>query len=416
MREISIAELAASFEDDEVVFLGGSSGEATELAASLADPRSSVAAACFLTSFVPGINSRCLAPPGRRSRVGTFFMQPSLRSALAEGRVDFRPISYFGIHRFLSDPLTRVDTAVLQVSPPDHAGLCCLGPAVEFMPTVMTRATRLIGIVNPSVPRLAASVNVPMERFDRIARSSAALATYDVGAPSAVADHITVHLAKLIPDAATVQVGLGKVPSQLLRALRKHRELSLHTGLFSDAALELAASGALRQERSIVAGVAVGSGAFYDRLPSLQGLSLAGVSYTHAPHILAGTARLHAVNSALEVDLLGQVNAEMLDGRYLSGPGGLPDFARAAHLDPEGLSIIALNSTDGSGARSRIVAKLAPGTPVSAPQHDVDAIVTEYGVAMLRGQPLDERARRICAIAHPIHRPPLLRAAKELLR
>ena len=106
----------------------------------------------------------------------------------------------------------------------------------------------------------------------------------------------------------------------------------------------------------------------------------------------------------------------MLDGRYISGPGGLPDFARAAHLDPEGLSIIALNATDGSGARSRIVAKLAPGTPVSAPQHDVDAVVTEYGVAMLRGQPLDERARRICAIAHPTHRPLLLQAAKELLR
>ena len=110
MREMSIAELAASFEDDEVVFLGGSSGEAIELATSLADPSSSVAAACFLTSFVPGINSRCLAAPGRRSRVATFFMQASLRSALAEGRVDFRPISYFGIHRFLSDPLTRIDT------------------------------------------------------------------------------------------------------------------------------------------------------------------------------------------------------------------------------------------------------------------------------------------------------------------
>jgi acyl-CoA hydrolase len=111
---------------------------------------------------------------------------------------------------------------------------------------------------------------------------------------------------------------------------------------------------------------------------------------------------------------LGQVNSEKLDEQYVSGPGGLPDFARAAHLDPDGLSIIALNATDSSGARSRIVRHLPPGTPVTLSQHDVDAVVTEFGTAMLRGQPLDERARRICAVAHPSHRAELERAARKL--
>ncbi len=133
---------------------------------------------------------------------------------------------------------------------------------------------------------------------------------------------------------------------------------------------------------------------------------------------LAGwrVTQLHAINSAVEVDLLGQVNAEMLDGRYISGPGGLPAFARAAHLDPEGMSIIALSATNADGSRPRIVPQLAPGTPVTVSQHDIDAVVTEYGTAWLRGQPLGERARRLCAIAHPAHRPALVKAAASILR
>jgi acyl-CoA hydrolase len=348
--------------------------------------------------------------------MGTFFMQPSLRAAAAESRIDFRPISYFGIHRFLSDPATRIDTVVLQVAPPDGDGLCSLGPAVEFMPSVLTRATRVFGVINPSMPVLRGSPRVPMDRFAAIARSTVPLATYDVGAPSVSAARVVEHLAGLIPSGATLQVGLGKIPSQLLQALHGHRELAMHTGMISDAVLDLAAAGALRSRKPILPGVAVGSRDFYCRLNSLRGLGLAEVAHTHSPAVLAAVPRLHAINSALEVDLIGQVNAEMLDGRYVSGPGGLPDFARAAHLNRDGLSIIALNATDGSGARTRIVARLGAGTPVSVPQHDVDAVVTEFGVALLRGQPLDERARRMCAIAHPDHHEMLKQASRALLR
>jgi acyl-CoA hydrolase len=379
-----------------------------ELTSLLSNAHSRVADACFITSFVPGINSRCLARPGHRSRMAVFFMQPSLRAALAEGRIDFRPSSYFGIHQFLADPGTRIDTAVVQVTPPDQNGLCSLGPAVEFMPTVIKQANRLFGVINPLLPRLAGSVSVPIDQFELIAHSNTPLATYDVGEASPAAGRIVEHLATLIPSGATLQLGLGKIPAQLLQALHTHTELRLHTGMISDAVLDLAAAGALHRERPMLTAVAVGSASFYARLTTTQGLAFAEVAHTHA--------QLYAINSALEVDLLGQVNAEMLDGRYLSGPGGLPDFAHAAHLNSDGLSIIALNATDGSGARSRIVPRLAAGTPVTVPQHDVDVIVTEYGAALLRGQPLDERMRRLCAIAHPQHRPALQQAARELLR
>lgn len=410
--EMSIAGLASSFQDDEVVYLAGSCGESTELSAALADPAAEVANAHFVTSFVPGINGVCLARPARRSRMSVFFMQRGFTAARAEDRIDFRPLSYFGIHRYLSDAKTRLDTAVVQVSPPDARGMCSLGPAVEFMPAVMTRVTRRVAIINSNVPRLRGSVSVPLETFHAVARSEAPLATYDVGAASAAAARVVAHLTPLIPHGATVQIGLGKIPSQLLDALTQHRELALHTGMVSDATLRLAEAGALRRRRPIMTGVAVGGSAFYPRLARLPGLKFAAVGHTHAPLTLAALSKFHAVNSALEVDLLGQVNAETLDGRYVSGPGGLPDFAHAAHRDPEGLSIIALSSTDAGGTMSRIVARLAPGTPVTVPQHDVDAVVTEYGVALLRGQPLDVRVGRLCAIAHPDHRPALEKASR----
>jgi len=413
--EMSIAQVAASFEDDEAVYLAGSSGEPRELSAALTNPAVAVADAHFVTSFVPGINGSCLARAGRRSRMSVFFMQRSFATALAEDRIDFRPMSYSGIHRHLGCAATRLDTAVVQVAPPDAAGMCSLGPAVEFMPTVLARVGRRVGIVNPNVPRLPGSVSVPFETFHSIAHSHAPLATYEVGTASADAARVVAHLAPLIPHGATLQTGLGKIPSQLLEALTGHRELALHTGMLSDATLRLDAAGALRRGDAILTPVAVGGEAFYRRLHELPGLQFAEVGHTHAAAVLGSLTKFHAVNSALEVDLLGQVNAETLAGRYVSGPGGLPDFAAAAHRDPQGLSIIALPATDG-GTTSRIVAHLGPRAPVSVPQHAVDVVVTEYGAALLRGQPLDERVRRLCAIAHPDHRAALFAAAREVLR
>lgn len=294
--------------------------------------------------------------------------------------------------------------------------MCSLGPAVEFMPAALSRAARVVGIINPNVPRLAHSLAIPLDRLHAIARSGAALPTYEVGPPADAAARVVTHLAPLIPHGATLQIGLGKIPAQLLESLTEHRDLALHTGMLSDATLWLAQARTLRRHRPLVTAVAVGGAEFYAHLEQLAGLELAEVAHTHAPSTLAGVPRFHAVNSALEVDLLGQADAESLGGRYISGPGGLPHFAHAAHADAEGLSIISLNATDGAGGTSRIVARLAPGVPVTVPQHDVDVVVTEHGAALLRGQPLDERARRLCAIAHPDHRPALEAAARGLLR
>ena len=190
--ELTIPDLAASFEDGEAVFLGGCGGESTELSAALADPAARVANAHFVTSFIPGINGTCLARPAQRARMSVFFLQRSHGAALAEGRIEFRSLSYFGIHRYLDDPATRLDAAVVQVAPPDAQGRCSLGPSVEFMPTVIARVPRLLGIINPNVPRLRGAPSVPFERFSAIAHSAAALPTYEVGAPSDAAARVLI--------------------------------------------------------------------------------------------------------------------------------------------------------------------------------------------------------------------------------
>jgi acyl-CoA hydrolase len=245
-------------------------------------------------------------------------------------------------------------------------------------------------------------------------RSAAPLATYDAGAVNSSSAQIAANIAEIIPDGASIQIGLGKVPSQLLLALRSHRNLGIHGGMLSDSIVELAEAGALAPDQPLITGIIVGLESFYARAAAMADLQLAPVSHTHNPQVLAGVSRLHSVNSAIEVDLVGQVNAEMQSGKYVSGPGGGPDFAAAAHRQQDGLSIIALPATDSSGRVSRIVAQFTVGTPVAIPQHDVDVVVTEHGVAMLRGQDLNSRIKRLIAVAHPDHRSRLAEQSRRL--
>lgn len=411
MNFSSLSDLAANLAAGETVFIAGSTGEPVEFTQLLQARPELARGVRFIASFVAGINTRNIVAADER-RLRVFFMQPDFRAARAQGRLEFSPLSYCGVQQYLAG--TAIDAAIVQVSEPDAQGYCSLGPAAEFMPTVLQRARRVLGIINPRVPRLAGAPRIEASRFALIARSDAPLTSYDAGASNDATEQIVAALLPLIPSGATLQVGLGKVPNQLLPALASRRQLRLHTGLLSDSALPLIDAGALDADAPIVAGVAVGSETLYQRLPSIERLEIRGVEYTHDPAVLAATPRLFAINSAIEVDLSGAVNAEMLGGKHVSGPGGLPDFAHAASRQPDGLSIIALNATDASGKHSRIVAQFAAGTAVSVAQHSVDVVVTEFGAAMLRGQDLDERRRRMAAIAHPDHREALLGAAEQM--
>jgi acyl-CoA hydrolase len=404
VRQVSIAELAQQLHPRETVFIPGSSAEPIELTTLLERADAVAPEVTFIASFVPGINPRNLAPVNTSRQMRVFFLAPNYAGARRNGRIQFCPWAYSTIQQHLASPQTKIDTVIIQVGLPDRDGRCPLGPAGEFVPSLLHRKLRVLAVVNPNVPDLPGCTRVAMERFDCYANSEAPLAEYSAGNSNVASERIAQHLLTLIPPGATLQIGLGKIPSLLVRGLAARRELSFHSGMLSDSVLDLVAAGALRDHEPLTAAVAVGSSEFYRRLTAVKGLRIEGVEHIHDAGVLARISQLIAINSALEVDILAQVNAESLGGRYVSGPGGLPDFAHAARRCEGGLSIIALNSTDASGRHSRIVGEMSAGTPVTVPQHDVDAVVTEWGVAILRGCDLDDRVHRLIAIAHPEHR------------
>jgi 4-hydroxybutyrate CoA-transferase len=214
---------------------------------------------------------------------------------------------------------------------------------------------------------------------------------------------IAAHIASLIPDGAALQVGLGKVPAALSRLLRNHRRLRLHSGMLSDGLIELAEAGALDNNFLHTTTVLVGSDKLYQWLPGFDNLRVVGCEITHHLPILIGMPGLVAVNSALEVDLFGQCNLEHANGRAVSGCGGAPDFARGARMSPGGCSIVALNAsfTGSKGKGTRILPTLSSNAVASLGRSDVDAVVTEFGIAKLRGLSVHERAAALIGVAAP---------------
>ncbi len=347
------------------------------------------------------------------AQVTGLFMHPGLRKAHQDGRYRLLPMSFGGFLRHLQTQ--EFDLGVIQVSPPDQQGRCSLGPSVEFTPSALPRCRRLLAIVNPGLPSLPFSPSVPLDAFRHVCTVERSLPEHRVDCGDAERA-IAGHIAPLIGDGATVQSGVGKVPTALAQALRGHRGLRIHSGMVSDGLMDLARAGALDPGAHHVACVAAGSASLYEWLQgddcrqAVPRLRLVGCAETHGPIALASLERFVAVNSALEVDLLGQCNLEHARGRAVSGAGGAPDFARAARVSPSGLSIVALNASTSDGLISRIVPSLDRSTVTSLARVDVDLVVTEYGMADLRDASVHERARALIGIAPPTAREELSKA------
>lgn len=395
------------------VYVPGSSGTPQGLWQWLEEQPGRSAGLHITTSAVPGINPLALDRLAPDAVVNGMFMQPGFALAQRQGRYRFHPASYAGFVRQLQQG-PDFDLSIIQVSPPDAEGHCSLGPLVEFTPLAMQRSRRILAIVNPQVPAIAGAAGIGLASIGHVLHDHSALATYATQVDDASAQAIAGHLANLIGDHATVQLGLGNVPSALYQALSAHRQLRLHSGMFSDGLLDLARSGALDPNAAPTTCALVGSQAFYQQAAQVPGLRVLGCEYTHDLRVLLAQPRFHAVNSALEVDLFGQCNLEHAGGRAVSGAGGAPDFARAARLCVDGRSIIALNATYGSKAISRIVPALPSGAISSLPRCDIDCVVTEYGVAHLHGASVHERARALIDIAAPQHRDALATAWDSL--
>ncbi len=409
---LTLAQLADALTPGETVFIPGSAGEPTPLLDLWAAEPERTRGLRILTSIVPGINTLAVDAMHDTAVVTGMFMLPALQSAQRSGRYRHLPLSYSGFVRHMRDG-PRVDTCIVHVAPPDAEGRCSLGPAVEFTPLVASHSRRVIALVNPMLPRMPGAAAFDYGRFDAVVPVDFAPKGYVVGEPNLSAKAIAGRIAAFVHDGSTVQVGLGKVPDALMSALHDRRGLRLHSGMLSDSALDLWEAGALDPAFRHASCVWVGTPGLYDRLRDRPGPAVLGCEVTHEAGLLASLDRLTAVNSALSVDLFGQANLEIADGQVVSGIGGAADFARAARLSRGGVSIVALPSSYARGARSRIVPRMSDGL-VSLPRMDIDVVVTEHGVADLRGRSVHERAEALIGIAEPGLRDGLQDAWREI--
>jgi acetyl-CoA hydrolase len=403
----------------DTLWWGQATAEPLTLTRALVENRHALARGGRLRVFV-GIGASDTLQPVQADVIDFFgYAASGPHRALAQaGVLDIVPSHYSHIPGLIRQGVLPADVVMLQVPPPDDEGRYSLGLAHEYLTAALEKARVVIGEVNPSVPWTHGSVYLKASDLALLIDAEHPPIAAESAAPGAVEQAIARHIADRVPDGATLQVGIGKLPEAVMSALHGRRDLGLHSGAIGDGIAVLAEAGALTNARKRIdtgvgiAGILMGGERLRRWAHRNPRLALRGTDYTHHPDVLASLNQLVAINSAIEVDLTGQVNAEMAGGVYVGAVGGAVDFLRGAARSPGGLPIVALPAT-AKGA-TRIVARLTG--PVSTPRCDAGLIVTEHGVADLRGQSLSRRVQRMIDIAAPEHRDELDRQAHELLR
>lgn len=339
-------------------------------------------------------------------------------AAIPEGHVDYVPSSIYRMCRWVEAGRITPDVAYINVTLPDDDGYCSFGVTADFATIAALQAKRVVAQVNQALPRIASAPVVHVTRLDAIVEVSEPLRLPSPqGTIDTTSQRIGRLLADLVPDRATIEVGVGNVPAAFLAALAEHSDLGVHTGRMSDGIMHLIKSGAITgaykpiDQGLAVANVVTGSADLYEFAVTADQVCLRSAQYTHDPMVIAQLNSFVAVNSAIQVDLRGQINAEVLQHRQVAGTGGSLDFVTGGSLAMNGSSVFALPATAGDGLYSRIVATMQDNGVVTIPGSLVDHIVTEYGVASLAGRSLRSRARALIEVAHPNFRADLARAA-----
>jgi acyl-CoA hydrolase len=354
-----------------------------------------------------------------RFRSVSFFVGPSLRDAVQRGDADFIPIFLSDIPSLLLSRRIRVDVALVQLSPPDAHGYCTLGTSVDAALAATQAATHIVAEINDRMPRTHGNTLVPLARVHAFTRTSRPLHAHVTGPASPIEDAIGEHVAALVEDGATLQMGIGAIPDAALRRLTGKQDLGIHTEMFSDGVVDLAGSGAITNRHKhvhrgrIVTSFVSGSQRVYDFVDDNPYVEFHPCDRTNDTAIIRRNPKVTAINSALEVDLSGQVVADSIGFRIYSGIGGQMDFVRGAALSEGGKPIIALPSTAAGGTVSRIVPALKPGAGVVTTRGHVHWVVTEHGAVNLFGLNLRQRADALVSVAHPDVRGDLRRAAAE---
>jgi acyl-CoA hydrolase len=346
----------------------------------------------------------------------SFVGMGSNANLLADGRMGLIPCHMSDLGQMVVQGPLRPDVAMVLASPPDSDGMCSLGVVSDYIWPAAGAAAVVLAEINANVPQVAGETRIPFDRFDGYVQTDRSLPEYQRSRPSAIEAAIGARVAEFVRDGSCIQIGVGRLGEAVLQAVAGRRDLGVHTGMVGETILELMSEGVVTNAcKGIDTGVTVAGsilgGARAVALAAAQPhLQLRSVNYTNSADVIARIDNFVSINSAIEVDLLGQINAEVVNGRYVGGIGGSIDYMRPAARAPGGRSLVALPAAARGGV-SRIVPQVQR---VTAARSDVDVVVTEHGVAELRGVSEGERVKRLIDIAAPEHRDALRGAAGTL--
>lgn len=335
------------------------------------------------------------------------FVGSSTRQAVQEGRADYTPFFYHQSPQFFSDGTFPIDVAFISVTPPDQHGYVSLGVSVGGTKAAALNAKLVLAQVNDQMPRTMGDSFLHVSQLSYCVEASTPLPELGGGAIGTVEEAIGKRIAGLVDDGSTLQLGIGTIPDAVLKYLDGKKDLGIHSEMFSDGVVDLYEAGVITganktlDRGKMVAAFLMGSKRLYDFVDNHPDVLMKTVDYVNNPAIICQNPKVVAINSCLQVDFNGQVNSESMGVKQFSGIGGQLDYVRGAAMCPDGKSILAMPSTAKHGTVSRIVPVFDPGTTVTTTRTDVHYIVTEYGVANLRGKSLRQRAKLLIEIAHP---------------
>ncbi|HEX7177165.1 MAG TPA: GNAT family N-acetyltransferase [Pyrinomonadaceae bacterium] len=400
------------------VFIGSGAAEPQALVRALSDRAEELADTEIYHIMTLGIAPYAESKFARHFRHNAFFIGTNVRAAIEEGRADYTPVFLSEVPKLFRTRRIPLDVALISVSPPDEHGYCSYGVSVDVVKAAAESATLVIAEVNRQMPRTLGDSFIHVSRIDCLVESDAPLPVLAQGRPDDVAMEIGRHVASLIDDGSTIQMGIGVIPNAVLAQLGGKRRLGVHTEMFSDGVIDLIESGVIDcSKKTLLAGKVVssfcmGTPRLYEYVDNNPLFEFRSVEFVNDPFQIARNEKMVAINAAIEVDLTGQVAADSIGSRFYSGIGGQVDFIRGAARSEGGKPVIALRSTAKGDTLSRIVPRLQ-GAGVVTTRGDVHYIVTEYGVADLWGRNVRERAMALINIAHPRFRQELLAEAKR---
>jgi 4-hydroxybutyrate CoA-transferase len=420
MRIVSAAEAVAGVTSGDQVYVHCAAAAPSVLLDALVARANELRDVGVIHLHIEGPGPHLAPEMAQHFRHRALFVGPNARAAVNEGRADYVPVFLSDVPRLFDGKELPLDAVLVNATPPDKHGFCSLGVSVEAMHAAIAAASTVIVQMNSRMPRTLGESFIHVDDIDLAVEVDVPPYEHRQAIVGDVERKIGGYVAELIPDGATLQLGIGAIPAATALALHGHRDLGVHTEMFTDSVVDLVEAGVItgaRKERNrgkIVTAFLMGSERLYDFVHDNPMVEMRSVDFTNDTHVIRSFGTMTAINSAIEVDLSGQVVADSIGPRIYSGVGGQMDFVRGATLAPHGRAIIALPSTAAGGTVSRIVPKLGSGAGVVTTRAHVRTVVTEWGVAELFGRSLRERAEALIAIAHPDHRDRLRSDGRKL--